>query len=202
MSRLRPGSGHDDRDQAGMTLVELLVVIVVSLIVGAVLLGFLDNTTSVVGRATNDIQAENDARLALRSMTQDIRGARPGSISSTAGACPTTPTAASCLSFRIRRGTATRPDCQTIVTYGLLAGWVQQTRSDADCASNITISRRLIGNVANGSTPLFTYYDAGGAALSSGQAAATSVKVTLVVTYPGGQQPLTFTSTLSLRNAR
>jgi prepilin-type N-terminal cleavage/methylation domain-containing protein len=207
VSRLRPVSGHDDRDQAGMTLVELLVVIVVSLIVGAVLLGFLDNTTSVVGRATNDIQAENDARLALRSMTQDIRAARPGSISSTsliptAGACPTTPTAASCLSFRIRRGTATRPDCQTIVTYGLLAGWVQQTRSDADCASNITISRRLIGNVANGSTPLFTYYNAGGAALSSGQAAATSVKVTLVVTYPGGQQPLTFTSTLSLRNAR
>jgi prepilin-type N-terminal cleavage/methylation domain-containing protein len=207
MSRLRPVTGHGDRDQAGMTLVELVVVMAISLLVGGILLGFLDNTTSVVGRATGDVQAENDAQLALRTMTQDIRAARPSSISftsliPTAGACPTTPTAASCLSFRIHRGTATRPNCQTTVTYGLLAGWVQQTRSDADCASNITISRRLIGNVANLSTPLFTYYGAGGTALSSGHAAATSVKVTLVVTYRGGQQPLTLTSTLSLRNAR
>ena len=207
MSRLRPVTGHGDRDQAGMTLVELVVVMAISLLVGGILLGFLDNTTSVVGRVTGDVQAENDAQLALRTVTQDIRAARPSSISFTslipaAGACPTSPTAASCLSFRIHRGTATRPNCQTTVTYGLLAGWVQQTRSDADCASNITISRRLIGNVANGSTPLFTYYGAGGTALSSGQAAATSVEVTLVVTYPGGQQPLTLTSTLSLRNAR
>jgi type II secretory pathway pseudopilin PulG len=107
MSRPRPVSGHD-RDQAGMTLVELVVVIAISLLVGGILLGFLDNTTSVVGRATGDIQAENDARLALRTMTQDIRAARPSSISSTsliptAGACPTTPSAANCLSFRIRR---------------------------------------------------------------------------------------------------
>jgi type II secretory pathway pseudopilin PulG len=187
-----------------MTMMELLVVMAISLLVGAVLLGFLDNTTSVVGRATNDVHAENDARLALRTMTQDIRAARPSSISftSTPGACPATPAAANCLSFTILRGTAANPNCQTTVTYGLLAGWVQQTRSDANCQSNTSFSRRLIGNVANGSTPLFTYYGAGGTALSSGQAAATSIKVTLVVTYLGGQQPLTFSSTLSLRNAR
>jgi Tfp pilus assembly protein PilW len=207
MSRLRPVTDRGDRDQAGVTLVELVIVMAISLLVCGILLGFLDNTTSVVGRVTRDVQAEDDARLALRTMTQDIRAARPSSVSfpsliPAVGACPTTPTAASCLSFRIHRGTATRPNCQTTVTYGLLAGWVQQTRSDADCASSVTISRRLIDNVANGSTPLFTYYGADGTALSSGQSAATSVKVTLVVTYPGGQQPLTFTSTLSLRNAR
>lgn len=132
-------------------------------------------------------------------MTQDVRAARPSSISftsliPTAGACPATPTAANCLSFRIHRASATHPNCQTTVTYGLLAGWVQHTRSDAGCASNIAISRRLIGNVANGSTPLFSYHGADGAA--------TSIRVTLVITYPGGQQPLSFTSTLSLRNAR
>jgi prepilin-type N-terminal cleavage/methylation domain-containing protein len=206
MSRLVAPSRRD-RHQAGMTLVELLVVVAISLLVGAVLVGFLDNTTSIVGRAAADVQAENEARLALRTMTQDIRAARPSSISftsliATPGACPAAPTAANCLSFRIHRGTAASPNCQTTVTYGLLAGWVQQTRSDADCASNIAISRRLIGNVANGSTPLFTYYDASGAAMTSGQAAATSVRITLVVTYPGGLQPLSFTSTLSLRNAR
>lgn len=208
MSRLRPIiARHTGRGQAGMTLTELVVALSITLLVGTVLLGFLDNTTSVVGRTTADIQAENDARLALRTMTQDIRAANPSSISftsllATAGACPTTATSANCLSFRIHRATATRPSCETTVTYGLLSGWVQQTRSDANCATNITISRKLIGNVANGSTPLFTYYDASGAAMSSGQAAATSIKVSLVVSYPGGQQPLTFTSMLSLRNAR
>ena len=207
MSHPAARARHGDRDQAGMTLVELLVVVAISLLVGAVLLGFLENTTAVVGRATADVQAENEARLALRTMTQDIRAARPSSISftsliATPGACPATPTAANCLSFRIYRGTAAKPNCQTTVTYGLLSGWVQQTRSDSDCASNVTISRRLVDNVANGATPLFTYYDATGAVMTSGQAAATTVRVTLVVTYPGGQQPLSFTSTLSLRNAR
>jgi type II secretory pathway pseudopilin PulG len=207
MSRPWPESGYGGAGQAGVTLIELVVVMAVTLLVSAVLLGFLDNTFSVAGRATADIQAENDARLALRTMTQDIRAARPTSISftsliPTSGACPTAPSAANCLSFTIYRGTATRPDCQTTVTYGLLAGWVQQTRSDSNCATNISISRRLIGNVANGSTPLFSYYDASGAPMTSGQAAATSVTVTLAVTYPGGQQPLSFTSTLSLRNAR
>jgi type II secretory pathway pseudopilin PulG len=206
MSRLRPIPGHAGRGQAGMTLTELVVALSITLLVGTVLLGFLDNTTSVVGRTTADIEAENDARLALRTMTQDIRAASPSSISFTsllaASACPTTPTAANCLSFRISRATATRPSCQTTVAYGLLSGWVQQTRSDANCATNLTISRKLIGNVVNGSTPLFSYYNASGAAMSSGQAAATSIKVSMVVSYPGGQQPLTFTSMLSLRNAR
>jgi type II secretory pathway pseudopilin PulG len=207
VSRLRPLSGHGGRGQAGLTLTELVVVMALIMLVSAVLLGFLDNTTSVVGRASADVQAENDARLALRTMTQDIRAARPSSISFTSliptpGACPTTPSAATCLSFRIYRPSVTSPNCQTTVTYGLLAELVQQTRRDANCATNISISRRLIGNVANGSTPLFSYYDAAGVAMTSGQAAATSIKVTLMVTYPGGQQPLSFISTLSLRNAR
>lgn len=207
MSRLRPAAGQGDRAQAGVTLVELVVVIAIGLLVTAILLGFLDSTTAVVGRATNDIQAEHDARLALRTVTQDIRAARPSSISftsliPTAGACPATPDPATCLSFTIRRGTTAFPNCQTTVTYGLLGGWLQQTRGDAGCQSNTTFSRKLITNVANGSTPLFTYYGPSGAALTSGQAAATSVKVTLTVTYLGGQQPLTFTSAISLRNAR
>jgi type II secretory pathway pseudopilin PulG len=207
MSRRQSAASQGDRAQAGVTLVELVVVMGIGLLVTAILLSFLDSTTEVVGRATNDVQAEHDARLALRTMTQDIRAARPSSISftsliPTAGACPTTPTPATCLSFTIRRGTAAFPNCQTTVTYGLLAGWLQQTRSDASCQSNTTFSRTLISNVANGSTPLFTYYGPSGAALTSGQAAATSVKVTLAVTYLGGQQPLTFTSAISLRNAR
>jgi Tfp pilus assembly protein PilW len=199
-----PGPAGDGGED-GVTLVELLVTMAITLVVSGMILGFLQTTTAVVARTSNDVQAENDARLALRTMTQDIRAASPSSIgfaSATSGACPAAPTANTCLAFTILRGTAAAPTCRSTVTYGLLADRVQQTRSDANCPTNLNISRSLIGNVANGSTPLFTYYDALGSPLTTGQATAKTVKVTLVVTYTGGQQPLTLTSTLALRNAR
>jgi prepilin-type N-terminal cleavage/methylation domain-containing protein len=194
------GGGED-----GVTLVELLVVMAISLLVAGVVLGFLEATTSVVARTSNDVRAENDARLALRTLTQDIRAASPSSItftSSIAGACPTTPTPGDCLSFTILRGTTAAPTCRSTIIYGLLTDRVRQTRSDANCPTAVSISRPLVNNVANGTTPLFTYYDAQGNPLTSGQATAKTVRVTLVVTYTGGQGPLTLTSTLALRNAR
>jgi prepilin-type N-terminal cleavage/methylation domain-containing protein len=189
----------------GVTLVELLVVMAILLVVAGIVLGFLETTTSLVARTSNDVQAENDARLALRTMTQDIRAANPSSItftSSTMGACPTTPTPGSCLSFTILRGTTAAPTCRSTITYGLLTDRVKQTRSDSNCSTTLSISRPLIGNLSNGTAPLFSYYDAQGNLLTSGQATAKTIKLTLVVSYTGGQAPLTLTSTLALRNAR
>ena len=197
MSR-RPG-------QDGLTLVELTVVMAVMVLVAAILLGLLDHTTAVYQRASDQVQAGNDSRLALRVMTEDIRAADPASISFTgavAGACPATPSPANCLRFTIDRDTTAAPSCSSTVTYGLMTDWVQQTRADSNCPSGVNLNRRLISSVANGATPLFSYYDDSGAQLTSGQAAASSVKVTLLVSYRGGQQPLALTSTLSLRNAR
>ncbi len=193
------------RRQDGLTVVELTVVMAVMVLVSAILLGLLDHTTSIFRRASDDVQAENDGRLALRTMTQDIRGANPASISFTgavAGSCPATPTPANCLRFTVERGTTATPNCRSTVTYGLQADWVQQTRADSACTASLNLSRKLITGVANGTTPLFTYYGDDGAALSSGQAGASSIKVTLLVDYTGAQQPLTLVSTLSLRNAR
>lgn len=193
------------RRQDGLTLTELVVVVAVMGLVTAILLGLLDHTTAIYKRASDDVQAENEGRLALRTMTEDIRGASPATIGFTspvAGACPATPTPATCLRFTIERGTAADPSCRSTITYGLLAAWVQQTRADSDCPTSLDVSRKLITGVANGTTPLFSYYDGNGAALTSGQADASSVKVTLLVDYQGAPQPLTLSSTLSLRNAR
>jgi len=202
VSRPGPAAAHE----AGMTLVELLVTMAIGSIVAAIVLGFLVNTTSVVAHTESDVQAENDARLAMRTLTEDLRAAQPSSISfssATAGACPSSPTTATCVSFTIVRATSANPNCRSTVTYGLLAGKVQQTRQDANCPTNLSIARPLISSVANtASTPLLTYYDALGNQLTSGQAAARIVKVTLLVTYTGGRQPLTLTSTVALRNAR
>jgi type II secretory pathway pseudopilin PulG len=193
------------RQQEGLTMVELTVVMAVMVLVTAILLGLLDHTTAIFRRASDDVQAENEGRLALRTMTQDIRAASPASIAFTgtvSGACPATPAAATCLRFTVERGTAAAPDCRSTITYGLHAGWVQQTRADSACPAPLNLSRKLITSVANGATPLFTYYGDDGAALTSGQAGASSIKVTLLVDYRGAQQPLTLVSTLSLRNAR
>jgi type II secretory pathway pseudopilin PulG len=193
------------RRQDGLTVVELTVVMAVMVLVTAILLGLLDHTTAVYKRASDDVQAENEGRLALRTMTEDIRAASPASIAFTGavvGACPATPTPATCLRFTIERDTTANPSCRSVVTYGLMGDWVQQTRDDSGCPSNPNVSRKLVTGVANGPTPLFSYYDDSGAALSSGQAAASSVKVTLLVSYQGAPQPLTLSSTLSLRNAR
>jgi Tfp pilus assembly protein PilW len=202
MKSARPATGCGED---GVTLIELLVTMALSMLVAGIVLGFLQNTTTVVARTGNDVQAENDARLALRAMTADIRAASPDTIGftgPTSTACPTTPTAGSCLRFTVVRNTAAAPNCRTTVTYGLVSGSVRQTRTDANCPTNASIARPLIANVANGTTSLFTDYDAQGNALTSGQAAATTIKVTLVVTYTGGQAPLTLSSTLALRNAR
>ena len=188
----------------GVTLVEVLVTMSILLLVAGILLGFLEQTTRLVARTSNDVQAENDARLALRAITQDIRAASPSTIAfaGPAAACPATPTPATCLSFTIARNTAAAPSCRTTVTYGLMASSVRQTRSDANCSSDHSVTRTLIDNVANGTTALFSYYNAQGGQLSSGQAAAKTVKVTLLVAYTGGQEPLSLTSSLALRNAR
>ena len=200
----RTGAAADP--EAGLTLVELLVTMAIGTIVAGMVLGFLVNTTSVVARTENDVQAENDARLAMRTLTEDIRAANPSTIgfsSGTAGACPSAPTAGTCIAFTIVRATSANPNCRSTVTYGLLSDRVQQTRQDANCPTNLSITRPLITNVVNtSSSPLLTYYDALGNQLSSGQAAARTVKVTLIVTYSGDLQPLTLTSTVALRNAR
>jgi prepilin-type N-terminal cleavage/methylation domain-containing protein len=202
MTATRPGL---DRGQDGFTLVELLITMALGTIVAAIAFGFLANVMSLVSRNENRVQAENNARLALRAMTQPIRAAQPDSIGftgPTSGACPAPPTPANCLSFTIARGTTIAPTCRTTVTFGLLADQIQETSTDADCPTTTSRSRVLIGDVANGATPLFSYYDAQGNPLSSGQAAAKTVKLTLTLTYPGAQAPLTLTSALALRNAR
>jgi prepilin-type N-terminal cleavage/methylation domain-containing protein len=207
VSRSPADTPHRGHHEGGLTLVELLVVMTIMGLVSAILLNLLDRTTSLVARASADVQAENEGQQALRTMTQDIRAASPVSppiafTGSTTGACPTVPTPGTCLRFTILRGTIAFPACQSTITYGLLTDWVQRTRSDANCSSDLSVSRKLVSSVANGSTPLFTYHAADGAVLTSGQASASSVRVTLQISYQGGRQPITLTSTLSLRNAR
>jgi prepilin-type N-terminal cleavage/methylation domain-containing protein len=198
------------RRDSGFTLLELVVVVSLVSVVSFGALQFLDSTTSVVARSTSDVQAENDARFALRTMTEDIRGGLPSTMTYTVSSsvCPATPTSGNCISFTVLRNTQANPSCQSLITYGLVSGAVKESRTDTGCATQFTVSARpIISNVVNGSTAMFQYYDISGNNVSSArpplpQQNAVSIRVTLIVQYKAGTPSLTFSSEAALRNAR
>lgn len=190
---------------------ELVVTMAIMMVVGTIMFLVVVQTTTVVGRARNQTYAANSAQVAMRTMTEDIRsGSTLTFTSSVTGACPTTPTAANCLTFSVVRDTSSYASCTNTVTYGLLpdtdplslTGWkIMRTSTPSSCpGGGSTVSRRLLANVGSGT--LFSYYDGGGNLLSSGQGAAKSVGVSFAVTYLNGATPVSLNSFAALRNSR
>jgi prepilin-type N-terminal cleavage/methylation domain-containing protein len=193
------------RDEGGFTLTEVVVTLGIMSIAMVIALTFLTHVTNLSNRAINDVQTENDARLALRAITEDIRAAKPNTITFTGptSTCPATPTAGTCINFIIVRDTAANPGCESAITYGLLGTSVRETRQDYGCTSDHRVSgKSVISHLVNGSSPLFTYFDKQGNSITTGQASAGSVGVTLLLQYQARSPILTMTSYASLRNAR
>lgn len=193
------------RDERGFTLVETIVTLGIMSIAMVIAFEMLTHVTSVSNRAINDVNTENNARLVLRAITEDIRAAKPSTITFTGSTsiCPAIPTPGTCLHFTIARDTVAYEACQSSITYGLLGSTVKESRTDSGCATNISFSNKtVIDNVVNGSTALFSYFDKSGNPLASGQAAAGSIGVTMLLQYQNNSPTLTLTSYASLRNAR
>jgi type II secretory pathway pseudopilin PulG len=213
---------HQSNDQSGTTLVELTVVLLLVSVVGVVLFGFLWSVQRTTTRMTNDTQSEKAIQLALRPVTANIRGASaiatayPSSVSCSAGSYPTG--YSNCLAITIARPAPGQLTCpKSAMVYGLRSdGILREDRTDyalvsGVCAVSRTYTgRRILTNVVNGSTPLFTYFDAFGNKLDPGAvgqtanvfAAAVTVRASLSVRYALGSPLLTYTSDLAVRNNR
>lgn len=208
-------------DERGFTIVELAVTVLLVGIVGAILLSFLDNTTSVTARATSHVQAEKDGQLALRTMSQDIRGANP--IITT---YPTTPTScaagsyptgyASCLRFVVVHSTAAGTTCTgpggfvvqspySAITYAKVGTAVLRDKVDysATCAVTATTRGRAVMEdlQASSTTPLFTMLDRTGVATTD-PANASAIRIQMDVRYKSDAPVLRLSSTVALRNSR
>jgi type II secretory pathway pseudopilin PulG len=204
-------------DERGISLIELVVTTSVLMLFSVMAFNFLTSTNSAASRATKDVQAENDVRLALRQITEDVRAADPISTSyPSSSTCPaggTYPTGfGSCLSFTVVRNTSAGVNCpKTVVTYGLVSGTVKMDRVeyDSSCSATSTVTgKTVIANVVNPSgTNVFRYFDSAGNQLASSAplssyAASASVMVTLVIQYQSNASNITVSSTAALRNNR
>jgi prepilin-type N-terminal cleavage/methylation domain-containing protein len=211
------------RDERGFTLVELTVALMLLAIVTALMFGFLASVLRSTTTTTSDTDAEQAVDLALRPLTQDIRGASliattypTVTTSCPAGSYPTGYT--NCLSFTISRPTPGQLTCpKSVVAYGLKAdGVIREDRTDysvvgASCtATQVYVGRPMLTGLANGSTPLFRYFDRFGNELdpnAGGQttgpfAEAETVRISVNVQYKKNAPLISYTSDLALRNNR
>ncbi len=216
------------RDESGVTLVELIVVLALMSIISLMVYDFLIESTQVAARASNSTQAENNGRLALRTVSEDLRSAEQIQPLSSATACPSGTVFpagfANCITFLVPHETSAGATTTTIapgatpiacpfskITYGLRAGAVREDRTDysASCAPMAVFTGRIVltGVDNTSSQPLFTYYDTFGNLLSPTSTAADyssagSLAVQVQVNYQTGAPDISLMTMAALRNNR
>jgi type II secretory pathway component PulJ len=202
VSRLRRSG---DRE-AGYTVVEMAVVLMLIGIVMASMLRFLYSTLSVTSQSNKDVRAEESLELAMRTMTEDLRSA---SVLSLTG-CGTSGYA-TCVTIDTPRSASPALSCpQARITYALSGTVVNATRVDfsSSCVSTATYTNKAVLSSVSSTSTLFTYYDKSGNLIDPVSAAASvptaaSVSITVGVSYTTGSTPtLTLTSVAALRNNR
>lgn len=220
MRRTRAAAGR----QAGFTVVELMVVLAIVSVASVIMLSFLESTTSATTRAGANVDAEREAQIVLRTMSQDIRSAVSiASVYPGTPVCPASPTFVSpyggyknCISIRIARPVAVDETCPyTDVVYGLQGSVLRTTRKEyrlvsGTCTLTSTTSAKVVmsGIVNTAATPLFIYYDRlgndlAGASPAKSPTSAASVKINLVKRYRQLSTPdLRLSSVVALRNNR
>lgn len=66
---------HTDR-QAGFTLVELLVIVLIMGLIGAAALATFSTGSNALGRVDDDIRGQQDLRIVTERLTRDVRAGR------------------------------------------------------------------------------------------------------------------------------
>jgi prepilin-type N-terminal cleavage/methylation domain-containing protein len=194
---------HGDDGDAGFTLVEQIVAVAVMGIVLVMVLGFLMQATEITARSDSNTRAEQNAILAMRTITEDIRSAK------TLSQC-TGLTWDKCITVEILKSTVSGQTCpKRIATYQVVSGELKQAYTDyaANCTTvTKTVNRPLISGVQN--TSLFTYYGTDGVTalnLADTTEAAKvifspAVKTSLTVLHRKNVKTLSLSSFASRRN--
>jgi prepilin-type N-terminal cleavage/methylation domain-containing protein len=218
-------NGHDE---SGVTLVELIIVLALMSIVSALVYSFLNNSTQIAARASNSTAAEDNGRLALRTISEDLRSAEQIQTSSSTTACPTGTTFpaafANCIRFLVPHEVAAGATTTTVapgappiacpfskITYGVRAGVIREDRTDYDASCTpktmLTGKAVLAGLDRSSPLPLLAYYDTygnrlGAANTISDYTRAGSIAIQVQLTYQTGAPDISLMTMSALRNNR
>jgi prepilin-type N-terminal cleavage/methylation domain-containing protein len=215
-------------DESGVTLIELVIVLALMGVVSAMVYSFLINSTQIAARASNSTAAENNGRLALRSISEDLRSAEQIQTSSSTTACPTGTTFpaafANCIRFLVPHEASAGATTTTIapgappiacpfskITYGVRAGVIREDRTDYDASCTpktvLTGYSVLAGLDTVSPQPLFVFYDSYGDRLGAANAIADftnagSIAIQVQLTYQTGAPAISLMTMVALRNNR
>lgn len=220
MGRLGQRRRVDSDTEAGFTLVEVLLTMLILSVILMIAFDFLDRASRLTARTDAHSRAEEDVQLVLREMTEHVRGAFPIEDPCTSATDTQTPSFSAgydnCMRFTVKRTNSGLDTCaRTEFVYGIVGTTsprtlVQRRREYTGTTTSCTaeplgVRTVLLENVMNtGLQPLFTYYAADGTKITTSNTAAVkdaaSVKVTLSVRYRTSADPIVLTSSAALRN--
>ncbi|CAN5342810.1 hypothetical protein BH23ACT9_BH23ACT9_19450 [soil metagenome] len=183
------------RSDAGFTLVELLVVIVLTGVIGATMVTSVVRSLDVTNRATSRVEALTDMQRALQRMSRNIRAAEPVSPSRSALATAT-PTS---LSFNVY-DPVTRREITYTHTGDALTQSVRTFATHTATTPGAAVVTPVIGDLDQGAVPVFNYFTATGAPWTAGDPVAAIARVQIRLLRATADDVVEISSGTFLRN--
>jgi prepilin-type N-terminal cleavage/methylation domain-containing protein len=187
-------------DQAGFTLVELLVVTVLLGVIGAIAVQGIVITMERQRATAQRIEGLHELEIAVQRASRDLRAANPLVLSETRPAT-------TMIGARIQREAET-----LIVSYGLEEEGGEQVLVQRTAVEGETVQvRQLVTQVDNDDAPVFRYLREDGTEIECDDTVstcartfmdqATDVEINLLRGVVG-QDPVTVSTTINIRNIR
>lgn len=196
---------HHTHDK-GYSVIEVLVGISILTFVGIAVVAFQEDVFSLNTMLSNGLNGQQEGRQAFKKMTAEIRSLSP----SASGSYPINEAGTNSFAFY---GDIDNDNVKERVRYFLSGatlrrGIIEPTGTTYNPANETTID--LVHDIANGATPLFTYYDANydGSQVALTQPVTFSVirliKITVIIDKDPNRPPGPFTMTtqVSMRNLK
>lgn len=158
-------SGERHGREAGFTLVELLVVLVLMGVVGGIVVNAIVTAMRSASTTTARLDAIHELEVSLQRVGRELRAANPiylddsGDYANRLGAEFIRGGDAHIVTFSLEDGEEHQELTQTTIVYDISALAEGATLEDATIRSTST---RLVTIVDNGSDPVFRYFDADG----------------------------------------
>lgn len=184
MNRYRSAAG-------GFTLVELLVVLLIFSVVGAMVAASMVRGLRADAQARDRIEAFEDMQIAMERVSREVRAADP---------ILAADTVSDALTVRVRRDAA----CHDF-TYEAGGGTldVTQVRYTADCSTALGTSQLRLLRDLEPTTAVFEFRDQGGAALTGASitpGSIATVRISFEHVLELGQEPVTVSTVVGVRN--